>query len=159
PCRAPSGHRRLGDIMRLLFAGTPDAALPSLRTLLDSHHEVVGVLTRPDAPSGRGRKLRPSPVKALALEAGVPVLTPSTRRDATVQQHIRHPAPDAPPVLAYAYPLPPASLGIPRHGWLSLHSTLLPAWRGAAPVQRAERAGQEPPGMSVFRIEKGLDTG
>ena len=84
--------------MRLIFAGTPEAALPSLRTLLDSHHEVVGVLTRPDAPSGRGRKLRPSPVKALALEAGVPVLTPSTLRDETVQQQIRDLAPDAAPV-------------------------------------------------------------
>ena len=145
--------------MRLLFAGTPDAALPSLRTLLDSHHEVVGVLTRPDAPSGRGRKLRPSPVKALALEAGVPVLTPSTLRDETVQQQIRDLAPDAAPVVAYGNLIPPAALGIPRHGWVNLHFSLLPAWRGAAPVQRAVLAGQEQTGMSVFRIEKGLDTG
>src|SRR5699024_11221771 len=113
PCRAPSGHRRLGDIMRLLFAGTPDAALPSLRTLLDSHHEVVGVLTRPDAPSGRGRKLRPSPVKALALEAGVPVLTPSTLRDETVQQQIRDLAHEDAPVVAYWNLVTPDALGLP----------------------------------------------
>lgn len=145
--------------MRLLFAGTPEAALPSLRTLLDSPHEVVGVLTRADAPSGRGRKLRPSPVKALALEAGVPVLTPATLRDAAVQQQIRDLAPDAAPVVAYGNLVPQAALDIPTHGWVNLHFSLLPAWRGAAPAQRAVLAGQRETGMSVFRLEKGLDTG
>ncbi|MDN5821841.1 MAG: methionyl-tRNA formyltransferase [Brachybacterium sp.] len=145
--------------MRLLFAGTPDAALPSLRALLDSHHDVVGVLTQPDAPSGRGRRLSPSPVKALALEAGVPVLTPATLRDETVQQQLRDLAPDVAPVVAYGNLIPQSALDIPRHGWVNLHFSLLPAWRGAAPAQRAVLAGQRETGMSVFRIEQGLDTG
>lgn len=145
--------------MRLLFAGTPEAALPSLRTLLDSHHEVVGVLTRPDAPSGRGRRLTPSPVKTLALEAGVPVLEPTTLRDETVQQQIRELAPDAAPVVAYGNLVPQAALDIPRHGWVNLHFSLLPSWRGAAPAQRAVLSGRQETGMSVFRLEKGLDTG
>lgn len=145
--------------MRLLFAGTPEAALPSLRALLDSHHEVVGALTRPDAPTGRGRKLRPSPVKELALTAGVPVLTPTTLRDESVQQQVRELAPDAAPVVAYGNLVPQAALDIPRHGWVNLHFSLLPQWRGAAPAQRAVLAGQAETGMSVFRLEKGLDTG
>ncbi|MGO2048420.1 Methionyl-tRNA formyltransferase [Corynebacterium xerosis] len=145
--------------MRLLFAGTPEAALPSLRTLLDSHHEVVGVLTRADAPSGRGRKLTPSPVTSLAREAGIPVLTPPTLRDAAVQQQIRELAPDAAPVVAYGNLVPQAALDIPTHGWVNLHFSLLPQWRGAAPAQRAVLAGQRETGMSVFRLEKGLDTG
>ncbi|AXK45136.1 methionyl-tRNA formyltransferase [Brachybacterium saurashtrense] len=145
--------------MRLLFAGTPEVALPSLRTLLDSHHEVVGVLTRADAPSGRGRKLRPSPVKALALEAGVPVLTPHSLRDEAVQQQLRELAPEAAPVVAYGAMVPPGALEIPRHGWVNLHFSLLPRWRGAAPAQRAVLAGQRETGLSVFRLEKGLDTG
>ncbi|MGP5672793.1 methionyl-tRNA formyltransferase [Brachybacterium alimentarium] len=145
--------------MRLLFAGTPEAALPSLRTLLDSHHEIVGVLTRADAPSGRGRKLTPSPVKALALDAGLPVLTPATLRDEAVQQQLRELAPDAAPVVAYGNLVPRAALDIPVHGWVNLHFSLLPAWRGAAPAQRAVLAGERETGMSVFRLEKGLDTG
>lgn len=145
--------------MRLLFAGTPEAALPSLRTLLDSHHDVVGVLTRPDAPTGRGRKLTPSPVKALALEAGVPVLTPDTLRDESVQQQLRDLAPDVAPVVAYGTLIPQAALDIPRHGWVNLHFSLLPQFRGAAPAQRAVLAGQRETGMSVFHIEQGLDTG
>ena len=145
--------------MRLVFAGTPEAALPSLRTLLDSRHEVVAVLTRADAPSGRGRKLAPSPVKSLALEAGVPVLTPASLRDEEVQQQLRDLAPDAAPVVAYGNLVPPAALEIPRHGWVNLHFSLLPDWRGAAPAQRAVLAGQSETGMSVFRLEKGLDTG
>ena len=145
--------------MRLVFAGTPEAALPSLRALLDSRHDVVAVLTRADAPSGRGRKLAPSPVKALALEAGVPVLTPASLRDADVLQQLRDLAPDAAPVVAYGNLVHPAALEIPRHGWVNLHFSLLPAWRGAAPAQRAVLAGQSETGMSVFRLEKGLDTG
>lgn len=145
--------------MRLLFAGTPEAALPSLRTLLDSPHEVVGVLTQPDAPTGRGRRLAPSPVKALALEAGVPVLTPATLRDESVQQQLRDLAPDVAPVVAYGNLIPQAALDIPVHGWINLHFSLLPQYRGAAPAQRAVLAGQRETGMSVFRIEKGLDTG
>ena len=145
--------------MRLLFAGTPEVALPSLRTLLDSHHEVVGVLTRADARAGRGRTLTPSPVKALAREAGVPVLTPATLRDESVQQQLRDLAPDAAPVVAYGGMVPPAALDIPVHGWVNLHFSLLPAWRGAAPAQRAVLAGRHETGLSVFRLEQGLDTG
>ncbi|WP_010534629.1 methionyl-tRNA formyltransferase [Brachybacterium squillarum] len=145
--------------MRLLFAGTPAAALPSLRALLDSEHEVVAVLTRPDAPQGRGRRLTPSPVKALALEAGVPVLTPATLKDPDVQAELRELAPDAAPVVAYGALIPPDALTIPAHGWINLHFSLLPAWRGAAPAQRAVLAGQDSTGMSVFRIAEGLDTG
>lgn len=145
--------------MRLLFAGTPDAALPSLRALLDSPHEVVAVLTRADAPSGRGRRLTPSPVKALALDAGIEVLTPSTLRDPQVQQRLRELAPEAAAVVAYGALIPPAVLSIPDHGWVNLHFSLLPAWRGAAPAQRAVLAGETSTGMTVFRLDEGLDTG
>ncbi|GAA1484997.1 methionyl-tRNA formyltransferase [Brachybacterium fresconis] len=145
--------------MRLLFAGTPEVALPSLRTLLDSHHEVVGVLTRADARAGRGRTLTPSPVKALAQEAGVPVLTPASLREEAVQQQLSDLAPDAAPVVAYGGMVPPAALDIPALGWINLHFSLLPAWRGAAPAQRAVLAGRHETGMSVFRLEQGLDTG
>lgn len=145
--------------MRLLFAGTPEAALPSLRALLDSRHEVVAVLTRADAPTGRGRRLRPSPVKALAEEAGVPVLTPDTLKDPDVQQQLRDLAPDVAPVVAYGKLIPPAALEIPTHGWVNLHFSMLPAWRGAAPAQRAVLAGQSETGMTVFRLDEGLDTG
>lgn len=120
---------------------------------------MVGVLTRPDAPTGRGRKLTPSPVKALALEAGVPVLTPDTLRDESVQQQLRDLAPDVAPVVAYGTLIPQAALDIPRHGWVNLHFSLLPQFRGAAPAQRAVLAGQRETGMSVFHIEQGLDTG
>lgn len=146
-------------IMRLLFAGTPAAAVPSLRALLGSDHEVVAVLTRPDAPTGRGRKLRPSPVRTLAEEAGVRVLTPRTLRDAAVQEELRRLAPDAAPVVAYGSLVPAAALEIPVHGWINLHFSLLPAWRGAAPVQRAVLAGQTRTGITAFRLDEGLDTG
>lgn len=145
--------------MRLIFAGTPEAALPSLRALLDSRHEVVAVLTRADAPTGRGRRLRPSPVKTLAEEAGVPVLTPATLKDPDVQQQLRDLAPDVAPVVAYGKLIPPAALEIPIHGWVNLHFSMLPAWRGAAPAQRAVLAGQRETGMTVFRLDEGLDTG
>ncbi|MFC0674285.1 methionyl-tRNA formyltransferase [Brachybacterium hainanense] len=145
--------------MRVLFAGTPAAAVPSLRALLESDHEVVAVLTRPDAPTGRGRRLRPSPVRALADEAGVPVLTPPTLRDAAVQEQLRRLAPEAAPVVAYGNLIPAPALDIPRHGWINLHFSLLPAWRGAAPVQRAVLAGQTRTGMTTFRIDAGMDTG
>lgn len=145
--------------MRLLFAGTPAAALPSLRALLDSEHEVVAVLTRPDAPQGRGRRLTPSPVKALALEAGVPVLTPATLKDPDVQDELRELAPDAAPVVAYGALIPPDALTIPAHGWINLHFSLLPRWRGAAPVQRAIIAGDEEIGTACFQIVKALDAG
>lgn len=145
--------------MRLLFAGTPEVALPSLRALADSAHEVVAVLTRPDARRGRGRTLHPSPVAAWAREHDIPVLTPRTLRDPEVQEEIAALDVDAAPVVAYGALIPPALLEVPRHGWINLHFSLLPAWRGAAPVQHALIAGDDVTGASTFRIEEGLDTG
>ncbi|MBD8062383.1 methionyl-tRNA formyltransferase [Oceanitalea stevensii] len=145
--------------MRLLFAGTPEVALPSLRALADSAHEVVAVLTRPDARRGRGRTLHPSPVAAWAREHDIPVLTPRTLRDPEVQEEIAALGVDAAPVVAYGALIPPALLDVPRHGWVNLHFSLLPAWRGAAPVQHAVIAGDDVTGATTFRIEEGLDTG
>ncbi|WP_152189651.1 methionyl-tRNA formyltransferase [Georgenia satyanarayanai] len=145
--------------MRLLFAGTPEVALPSLRALAESAHEVVAVLTRPDARRGRGRTLHPSPVAAWAREHGIPVLTPRTLRDVEVQEEIAALGVDAAPVVAYGALIPPALLDVPRHGWVNLHFSLLPAWRGAAPVQHAVIAGDDVTGATTFRIEAGLDTG
>lgn len=144
--------------MRLLFAGTPAPAVPSLQALLGSRHEVVAVLTRPDAPVGRGRTLTPSPVKQAALEAGVEVLT-GRPRDPELQERLRALDLDAAPVVAYGALLPKELLDVPRHGWVNLHFSVLPAWRGAAPVQHALIAGDEVTGASTFRIEEGLDTG
>lgn len=145
--------------MRLLFAGTPAVALPALDALLASRHEVVAVLTRPDARAGRGRTLTPSPVKERAFEAGLEVLTPATLRDPEVQARIAALDVDAAPVVAYGNLVPPAVLDVPRHGWVNLHFSLLPAWRGAAPVQHAIIAGDEVTGATTFRLEAGLDTG
>ncbi|HEU0100967.1 MAG TPA: methionyl-tRNA formyltransferase [Mycobacteriales bacterium] len=145
--------------MRLVFAGTPAPALPSLSALLASSHDVVAVVTRPDAPAGRGRTLRPSPVRELAESAGVEVLTPRTPREEPFQQRLRELAPDCCPVVAYGALLPRPVLDIPLHGWVNLHFSLLPAWRGAAPVQHALLAGDEVTGASTFVIEEGLDTG
>lgn len=144
--------------MRLIFAGTPEVALPSLRALLGSDHEVVAVLTRPDARVGRGRRLEPSPVRVLAEEAGVEVLTGRPRDPETLDRLIDL-APDCCPVVAYGEILPAAALAVPAHGWVNLHLSLLPAWRGAAPVQRAIIAGDAITGASTFVIEEGLDTG
>ncbi len=145
--------------MRLLFAGTPEVALPALDALLASSHEVVAVLTRPDAPAGRGRRLTPSPVRSRAVEAGLEVLTPRTMRDPEVHHRIAELTVDCAPVVAYGNLLPPAVLDLPRHGWVNLHFSVLPAWRGAAPVQHALLHGDEVTGATTFRIEEGLDTG
>ncbi len=145
--------------MRLVFAGTPEPALPSLEALLAGRHEVVAVVTRPDAPAGRGRALRPSPVRERAEAAGLPVLTPAHPRDADFQDALRALGPDCCPVVAYGALVPPAVLAIPVHGWVNLHFSLLPAWRGAAPVQHAVLAGDEVTGATTFRLEQGLDTG
>ncbi len=145
--------------MRLLFAGTPEVALPTLEALADSPHEVVGVLTRPDAPAGRGRRLTAGPVKEWALAHGLPVLQPSSLREEGAAAAITALAPDAVPVVAYGALVPPALLDLPRFGWVNLHFSLLPAWRGAAPVQHALLHGDEITGASTFRIEAGLDTG
>jgi methionyl-tRNA formyltransferase len=145
--------------MRLLFAGTPDVALPTLRALLASAHDVVAVLTRPPAPAGRGRTLTPSPVAALAEEHGVRVLAPPSLRGEDVAATVRALAVDCAPVVAYGALVPPNLLDVPRHGWVNLHFSLLPAWRGAAPVQRAILNGDEVTGATTFRLEAGLDTG
>jgi methionyl-tRNA formyltransferase len=145
--------------MRLVFAGTPDTAVPSLRALLASRHDVVAVVTRPDARAGRGRTLTPSPVKEVGLEHGLEVLTPRSPREEDFQDRLRAIAPDACPVVAYGALVPRAALDIPRHGWVNLHFSLLPAWRGAAPVQRAIMAGDDVTGACTFVLEEGLDTG
>lgn len=145
--------------MKLVFAGTPETAVPALDALLASPHEVVAVLTRPDARAGRGRTLHPSPVKARAVEHGIEVLTPGSPRDPEFQERLRAIGPDACPVVAYGALLPREVLDIPTHGWINLHFSVLPAWRGAAPVQRAIMAGDEATGATTFVIEEGLDTG
>ncbi|GAB1512909.1 methionyl-tRNA formyltransferase [Actinophytocola sp. KF-1] len=146
--------------MRLVFAGTPEVALPSLRALIASErHDVVAVVTRPDAPAGRGRHLVRSPVGALADEHGIEVLTPAKASDPAFLDRLRELAPDCCPVVAYGALLPQSALDIPPHGWVNLHFSVLPAWRGAAPVQAAVRHGDEITGASTFRIVKALDAG
>ncbi|WP_199444202.1 methionyl-tRNA formyltransferase [Umezawaea beigongshangensis] len=146
--------------MRLVFAGTPEVALPSLRALLDSpRHEVAAVVTRPDAPAGRGRRVERSPVGALADSLGIEVLTPAKAGDPEFLARLTEIAPDACPVVAYGALLPESALAIPVHGWVNLHFSLLPAWRGAAPVQAAVRNGDDITGASTFRIVKALDAG
>ena len=145
--------------MRLVFAGTPEVALPSLRALIDSRHEVVAVVTRPDAPAGRGRTLQASPVALLAAEHGIEVLKPEKVRDSEFLARLRAIAPDCCPVVAYGALVPREALGNPRHGWVNLHFSLLPAWRGAAPVQHAVWHGDDVTGATTFLLEEGLDTG
>jgi methionyl-tRNA formyltransferase len=146
--------------VKLAFAGTPQAAVPSLQALLDSpRHEVVAVVTRPPAPAGRGRRPTSSPVADLAAAAGVPVLTPQRPREPDFLAQLSELAVECCPVVAYGALLPPAVLDVPAHGWVNLHFSLLPAWRGAAPVQHAILHGDEITGASTFRIEAGLDTG
>jgi methionyl-tRNA formyltransferase len=145
--------------VRLVFAGTPAPAVPSLEALLASRHEVVGVITRPDAPAGRGRALRPSPVREVAEAHGLTVLTPRHPRDDDFQQALKDLRPDVCPTVAYGALIPRPALDIPRIGWVNLHFSLLPAWRGAAPVQHALLAGDEVTGATTFLIEEGLDTG
>jgi len=145
--------------MRVVFAGTPDVAVPALDAVADSRHEVVGVVTRPDAPSGRGRRLHASPVAQRAEELGVPVLKPDHPRDRDFQEALQGLAPDCCPVVAYGALIPQSALDIPVHGWVNLHFSVLPAWRGAAPVQHAIRAGDEVTGATTFRIVKALDAG
>ena len=145
--------------MRVVFAGTPEPALPALEAVAASHHELVGVVTRPDAPAGRGRTLVASPVAQRAEQLGVPVLKPAHPRDPDFQAALRELAPDCCPVVAYGALLPQSALDIPPHGWVNLHFSLLPAWRGAAPVQHALWAGDELTGATTFRIVPALDAG
>ncbi|MEU8158214.1 methionyl-tRNA formyltransferase [Micromonospora sp. NPDC048986] len=145
--------------MRVIFAGTPAVAVPALAAVAASRHELVAVVTRPDAPAGRGRGLSRSPVGAWADEHGVEVLTPARPREPEFLDRLRELEPACVPVVAYGALVPPAALEIPRHGWINLHFSLLPAWRGAAPVQHAVLHGDELTGASVFQLEEGLDTG
>ena len=145
--------------MRVVFAGTPEVALPALDAIAASAHELVGVVTRPDAPAGRGRRLVAGPVAVRAEELGVPVLKPEHPRDPDFQAELTALRPDCCPVVAYGAMLPQSALDIPRHGWVNLHFSVLPAWRGAAPVQHAVWAGDEVTGATTFRIVKALDAG
>ncbi|MFD3946932.1 methionyl-tRNA formyltransferase [Streptomyces sp. NPDC058579] len=146
--------------MKLVFAGTPEVAVPALDALLASgRHEVAAVVTRPDAPAGRGRRLVASPVAERAEEAGIEILKPARPRDEAFLARLREIAPDCCPVVAYGALLPKVALDIPARGWVNLHFSLLPAWRGAAPVQHAVMAGDEVTGASTFQIEEGLDSG
>ena len=145
--------------MRLIFAGTPSVAVPALDAIAASGHELLAVVTRPDAPAGRGRRLVRSPAGAWADEHGVEVLTPHRPREPEFLERLRDLAPDCVPVVAYGALVPPVALEIPKHGWINLHFSLLPAWRGAAPVQHAVLHGDEVTGASVFELEAGLDTG
>ncbi|WP_291377826.1 methionyl-tRNA formyltransferase [Demequina sp.] len=145
--------------MRLIFAGTPDVALPSLQALVDAGHQIVLVVTQPDARGKRGRALHPSPVKVRAQELGLAVATPEKASDPAFVDHVRSLEADAAAVVAYGQILRPALLEATRLGWVNLHFSVLPAWRGAAPVQRAIQAGDDVTGASTFLIEAGLDTG
>ena len=145
--------------MRIIFAGTPEFAVPSLRQLLAAKHEVCAVYTQPDRPAGRGRKLQPSPVKALALSAGIPVHQPLSLKPEAELQQLTDLKPDLMVVVAYGMILPQAVLDIPKYSCINVHGSLLPRWRGAAPIQRALMAGDEKTGVTIMRIILKLDAG
>jgi len=145
--------------VRLVFAGTPEVALPALRALTASRHTVAAVITRPDAPAGRGRRTVASPVAALAEELGIEALKPVRPSEPSFLASLRALAPDCCPVVAYGALIPQAALDIPRHGWVNLHFSVLPAWRGAAPVQHAVLRGDDITGATTFQLVKELDAG
>ncbi|MDX6283011.1 MAG: methionyl-tRNA formyltransferase, partial [Kribbellaceae bacterium] len=145
--------------MRVVFAGTPEVSVTALRAIVASGHELVAVVTRPDATAGRGRKLFASPVAQYAEELGVEVLKPVKPSDPEFLARLTEIAPDCCPVVAYGGLLPQAALDIPPHGWINLHFSVLPAWRGAAPVQHSIISGDDVTGASTFRIVKALDAG
>ena len=145
--------------MTVIFAGTPEFAAQALRAILAAGHEVPLVLTQPDRPAGRGQKLQPSPVKQVALEHGIPVHQPERLKDPATHQPIIDAAADVMVVAAYGLILPQVVLDIPRHGCLNIHGSLLPRWRGAAPIQRAIEAGDKESGVVIMQMEAGLDTG
>lgn len=144
--------------MRIVFAGTPEFAVSSLRAAA-RHHEVVAVYTQPDRPAGRGRGLAPSPVKLEAVARGIPVYQPESLKDEAAQRQLRDLQPDLMVVVAYGLILPRAVLAIPTHGCWNVHASLLPRWRGAAPIQRAIQAGDAKTGVCLMQMEAGLDTG
>jgi methionyl-tRNA formyltransferase len=145
--------------VKIVFGGTPDIAVPSLDALADSRHELLAVITRPDAPSGRGKKLTASRVAQRAVDLGIEVLKPQRPRDEGFVTRLNELAPDCCPVVAYGALLPQRVLDIPLHGWINLHFSLLPAWRGAAPVQHAILAGDQLTGATTFQIVLELDAG
>jgi methionyl-tRNA formyltransferase len=145
--------------MRLIFAGTPEFAAAALKTLIDAGHDIALVLTQPDRPAGRGMKLKASPVKELALAHGLPVAQPQTLKAAEIQAQLRAIQAEAMIVAAYGLILPQAVLDIPPHGCLNIHASLLPRWRGAAPIQRAILAGDAETGITIMQMDAGLDTG
>lgn len=145
--------------LRIVFMGTPDFAVPTLRAVRAAGHEVAAVYTQPPRPAGRGMALRPSPVQAAAAEVGLPVRTPRSLKRAEAQQQFAALAADAAVVVAYGLILPKAILDAPRHGCLNVHASLLPRWRGAAPIQRAIMAGDAETGVTIMRMDEGLDTG
>ncbi|MBK6762006.1 MAG: methionyl-tRNA formyltransferase [Micrococcales bacterium] len=145
--------------MRLVFAGTPEVAVVSLEKVLASRHEVLAVVTRPDAVAGRGHRVTPSPVSRAARDHGIPVLTPIRPSEPDFVRTLQELDPDCCPVVAYGALIPQHVLDIPAKGWVNLHFSLLPAWRGAAPVQRAIMAGDDVTGAAAFQLEAGMDTG
>jgi len=149
----------VSDSLRIIFAGTPDFAARHLDALLSSEHEIVGVFTQPDRPAGRGKKLMPSPVKVLAEEKGLPVFQPASLRQPENQQLVAELNADVMVVVAYGLILPKAVLDMPRLGCINVHGSLLPRWRGAAPIQRALWAGDAQTGVTIMQMDVGLDTG
>ncbi len=149
----------MSNSLRIVFAGTPDFSVPPLEALLNSPHEVAAVYTQPDRPAGRGRKLVAGPVKTAAQDASIPVHQPASLRDAAEVEQLRALNPDLMVVVAYGLLLPGAVLEIPRLGCVNIHASLLPRWRGAAPIQRAIQAGDAESGVSIMRMDEGLDTG
>ena len=145
--------------MRVVFAGTPDFAVPSLRALIDGAWQVVAVYTQPDRPAGRGRKTRHSAVKRFALERGIALRQPMSLKSTQVHDELAVLRPDVIVVAAYGLLLPRAVLEMPQHGCINVHASLLPRWRGAAPVQRAILAGDRHTGVTIMRMDTGLDTG
>lgn len=145
--------------MKIVFAGTPDFSVIALQALLDSEHEVIAVYTQPDRPAGRGRKLTASPVKALALKFDIPVFQPISLKDDIAQQELSAMNADVMVVVAYGLILPEAVLNTPRYGCLNIHASILPRWRGAAPIQRAILTGDVKSGVTIMQMDKGLDTG
>ncbi|MDQ7985110.1 methionyl-tRNA formyltransferase [Pseudomonas sp. G34] len=147
------------EALRIVFAGTPEFAAAHLKALLDTPHQIVAVYTQPDRPAGRGQKLMPSPVKQLAVDNAIAVLQPPSLKDAAAQAELAALKPDLLVVVAYGLILPQAVLDIPRFGCINSHASLLPRWRGAAPIQRAVQAGDAESGVTVMQMEAGLDTG
>ena len=145
--------------MKIIFAGTPEFSVPTLQSLINSSHDVVAVYTQPDRPAGRGQKLTASPIKALALQHHIPVCQPASLRNEQEQALLKNWNADVMIVIAYGLIIPPAVLTMPHYGCINVHASLLPRWRGAAPIQRAILAGDTETGITIMQMDEGLDTG